>query len=37
MIGPVLNVPYRIFLSAAVMHGAIQVFDSVCGIGSSCL
>jgi hypothetical protein len=37
MIGPFLNVPYRIFLSAAVMHGAIQVFDSVCGIGSSCL
>jgi len=37
LLGPFLNVPYRIFLSAAVMHGAVQVFDSVCGIGSNCL
>ncbi|HWC30409.1 MAG TPA: hypothetical protein VG845_10040, partial [Dehalococcoidia bacterium] len=37
LIGPFLNVPYRIFLSAAVMHGAIELFDSVCGIGSRCL
>lgn len=37
LIGPLLNVPYRIFLSAAVMHGALQLFNSVCGIGSRCL
>jgi hypothetical protein len=37
LIGPFLNVPYRIFLSAAVMHGAIELVDSVCGIGGKCL
>ncbi len=37
LIGPFLNVPYRIFLSAALMHGVIQLFHAVCGIGSSCL
>jgi hypothetical protein len=37
LIGPFLNVPYRIFLSAAAMHGVMEIIDSVCGIGSSCL
>ena len=37
LIGPFLNVPYRIFLSAAVMHGVIELVDQVCGIGSTCL
>jgi hypothetical protein len=37
LIGPFLNVPYRIFLSAAVMHGVIRLLDTVCGIGGSCL
>lgn len=32
LIGPFLNVPYRIFLSAAVMHGVLQLMDSVCDL-----
>lgn len=34
LVGPFLNVPYRIFLSAAVMHGVLKLVDSVCGLGS---
>ena len=34
MIGPFLNVPYRIFLSAAVVHAAMSVMDTLCNIGS---
>jgi hypothetical protein len=32
LIGPFLNVPYRIFLSAAVMHGVISVMNAVCNL-----
>jgi hypothetical protein len=34
LLGPFLNVPYRIFLSAAAMHGVIKLVDAVCGLGS---
>jgi hypothetical protein len=34
VIGPFLNVPYRIFLGAAVMHGLLQVIDAVCHLGA---
>ncbi len=34
LIGPFLNVPYRIFLSAAVVHTAISATDAVCGLGA---
>lgn len=34
MLGPLLNVPYRIFLSAAVVHAVMSVMDRVCNIGS---
>jgi hypothetical protein len=37
LIGPFLNVPYRIFLSAAATHGVMRLLDAVCGIGGSCL
>jgi len=33
LIGPVLNVPYRIFLSAAVVHAVVSLGDAICGIG----
>lgn len=32
LVGPFLNVPYRIFLSAAVMHGVIELMNSVCNL-----
>lgn len=34
MVGPFLNVPYRIFLSAAVMHAALRAMDAVCNFGN---
>jgi hypothetical protein len=34
MLGPFLNVPYRIFLSAAVMHAVMSGVDAVCNLGS---
>ena len=32
LIGPFLNVPYRIFLSAAVMHAVMSILDRVCNL-----
>ena len=32
LIGPFLNVPYRIFLSAAAMHAVFSVMDAVCNL-----
>jgi hypothetical protein len=37
LLGPFLNVPYRIFLSAAVMHAAMSGVDAFCSIGGACL
>lgn len=34
MIGPFLNVPYRIFLGAAVMHGVLHLVNVACNLGS---
>lgn len=34
LIGPFLNVPYRIFLSAAVVHAAISAADALCNVGA---
>ncbi len=33
MIGPFLNVPYRIFLSAAAMHAVMRLVDTLCSLG----
>jgi hypothetical protein len=30
--GPFLNVPYRIFLSAAAMHAVMSIMDNVCNL-----
>jgi hypothetical protein len=37
LLGPFVNVPYRIFLSAAVMHAAMSGVDIVCSLGGTCL
>ncbi len=34
LIGPFLNVPYRIFLSAAVVHAVVSVTKALCGLGT---
>ena len=34
LIGPFLNVPYRIFLSAAVVHAVVNLTEALCGLGT---
>lgn len=34
LLGPFLNVPYRIFLSAAVIHAVMGAADAFCNVGS---
>lgn len=33
-LGPFLNVPYRIFLGAAVMHAVMRIMDAACNWGT---